>query len=292
MTRPRPVAVAVACAWLLATAGCSGAVGGAGREPTATLTPAPIPEEPAGELAPGIGERRVTDPEVAATVHRSVLGATSYRVTHERTVEGPNGTLHRVRWRVTVVPERRAYAINRSERTAPTYLGGGPDADIAVWYSDGTARNRFVPSDGRPRYWGYEEEADGRLRSRARAETAVSTLAAFEYRVADERTVDGTRRYTLRGTRLVRPARLDVPAVLAAPRDATLDAVVTEAGMVRSFELRYRARYRERPVTVRSIYRVSAVGTATLPRPAWLAAANESVVGEDGRTPEDGDASP
>lgn len=287
MACPRPV-TAAAFAWLLVLAGCSGAVTGSDREPTATLTPVPVPDHPAGELAPGIGEHRVTDREVATTVHRTVLTGTSYRVTHDRTVEGPNGTLHRLRWRATVVPDRPAYAINRSERSALAYLGGGPDASIAVWYSDGRVRNRFVPADGQPRYWGYDDD-DDRPRSWTRAERAVSTLAAFEYRVADERTVDGTRRYVVRGTRLVRPGLLDVPAVLATPRDATLDAVVTEAGVVRSYELRYRTRYRDRAVTVRSTYAVSAVGTATLPRPSWLPAANESVTGKDGETTGDGD---
>jgi len=282
--RPRPVA-AVACACLLAVAGCSGIAPGDDRAPTATLTPASIPEEPAGELAPGVGERRVTDRETAASVHRSVLAGASYRVRHDRTIEGPNGTLARTRWNATVDPGRRAYLLYSTDRFARIYLGGGPNASIAVWFHDGIVRNRFVPADGRPRYWGYEDASEpGSIRTPTRAEEAVSTLAAFDYRVVGHRTVDGTQGYVLRGSRLSRPALLDVPAVLAAPRNATLEAVVTAAGVVRSYEVRYDARYRDRPVRVRTTYDVSALGTATVPRPAWLAAANESAAGERDRS--------
>jgi len=72
---------------------------------------------------------------------------------------------------------------------------------------------------------------------------------------------------------------LDVPFVLDRPRNATLRAVVSETGVVRSYDLRYDARHRESHVRVRTSYAVSALGTATLPRPAWLSTANESVVG-------------
>lgn len=277
MDPPRPV-VAVACACLLAVAGCSGVVPDDDRARTATLTPASVPDDPAGELAPGIGERRVTDREVAATVHQSVLAGASYRVTHRRTIEDANGTLARTRWNATVDPDRRAYLISRAERSARVYLGGGPNASIAVWYHDGVVRNRFVPADGRPRYWGYDDMSDqDPFRTPTRADEAVSALTAFDYRVVEERTVDGTRAYALRGTRLARPSALDVPPVLTTPRNATLEAVVTEAGVVRSYELRYHARYRDRAVRVRTVYEVSAMGTAAVPRPTWLSAANESV---------------
>lgn len=279
MPSRRPI-VAVASALLLVIAGCSAAVPGDDRSPTATLTPVEVPDEPAGEIAPGIGERTVTDRETVVAVHRSVLAGTSYRLRYRRTVEEANGTLSLVRWNATAVPDERAYTITRSQQSARLYVGSGPDSRIDLWFRDGAVRNRFIPADQPPRYWGYDD-ATGPVEFRAptRTDETVGTLAAFEYRIVDRRTVDGTRLYTVRSTRLVRPTLLDVPFVLEMPRNASLEAVVSEAGLIRSYELRYEASHRGTPVVVRTSYAVSALGTATHPRPAWLSAANESVTG-------------
>lgn len=279
MTRPRSAA-AVACAALLVLAGCGAVTSGDGGTPTTTLTPVEVPDDAIGDLAPGIGERRVTDRETVASVHRSVLTASSYRLDYRQVVEGPNGTLSTIQWNATAVPERRAYTVSRSQRSARLYVGTGPDARIDLWFHDGVVRNRFIPADRQPRYWGYDEAVGaGRLRAPTRTAETVATLAAFEYRIVDRRTVDGTRLYTLRSTGLADPSLLDVPFVLDRPRNATLRAVVSETGVVRSYDLRYDARHRESHVRVRTSYAVSGVGTTTLPRPAWLTTANESVTG-------------
>jgi hypothetical protein len=275
---------ALACAWLVAVAGCSGIGAGTDRPDTATLTPASVPSDAPTDLAPGIGERRVTDRRTTTATHRSVLEATSYRLTYGRTIEGPNGTLDRIRLRTTAAPDRRRYVLTRTEVAAPAYVTPTAFARLDVWFGGGASRLRFTDADGESRYWGDDNPAEGGpISDPTRAERTVATLAAFEYRVVDERTVDGTRRYVLRGDRIVRPSLLDTAPTLEAPRNATLEATVTSVGVVRAYEVRYEARYRGRSVTVRTTHGLSAVGTATVPRPAWLSAANASVA--DDATP-------
>lgn len=273
---------ALALAVLLALAGCGGSVPDGGATDAATLTPAAVPSAGPETLArvPGYGATRLAAPAAASRAHRRTLDATSYHMERVREVTGPNGTLNAVSLSATVAADRDAYRFTRIERSAPAWVVSEPYARIDIWYRNTSVRNRFLNADRTARYWGTNvSRRGGPVTDPTGATAVIAALGAVAYEVENAtRTGDHTV-YRVAGDEHTGRGLGPVPPPLSAPRNLSVTARVRDDGAVLAYDLRYEATFENRTVTVREVHRVTRLGTATVEQPAWLARANESVVG-------------
>lgn len=147
-TRMRSVLPLLALCCCLALAGCSFAFAGAGgpRTPAETLTPVPIdeptptrgpatryprtetrtPAETPFALPNGYGESGVTDPRVAARVHRAAVeNASNYRLVARRVVDEPDGPRReREITRAVAGAERRVAVLDNGSLSLAVYDTG------------------------------------------------------------------------------------------------------------------------------------------------------------------------
>jgi hypothetical protein len=213
-------------------------------------------------------------PTPSRTVTDAVVGSATS--TSEAPVLDRNGSYNRIVVRSAVEDPAGHYSFSRIETAAPAYRTASSFARIDVWYSQPVVRNRFIDAGGVVRYWGRNEvQPGGPISDPTRAEFVVGDLAAFDLRVVDERTVDGTNRYLLAGT--LRPDRIDTPTLVSDPRDGRIEAVVTSRGIVHRYRLSYDAMLEGRPVTVVKTHALVDVGATRVRDPPWLPAANDSV---------------
>ncbi|WP_276259953.1 hypothetical protein [Haloglomus litoreum] len=268
----------VALCGLLVLAGCSAVPGGGPDDPggpTPTLTPAPVPEptEAPEELAPGLTTDGVTDPLALANAHGEALGA-RYRFTSNWTVRYPNGTVFaRADQSATVTPDAfvaRVAAVGR-----PGFITSGAET-TAVFWSNRTALATRVERDGRVSYR-YADgvayaDAAGFYTSLRRPRPWLNHYALFSS--VETRTVgrvDGApTRYRVVGETLRDPATFGATSGLRRATNVSLEAIVSERGIVRSLHLSYSGRLPEGErvrVTRRIIYRSDA---PEVTRPAWF----------------------
>jgi len=151
----RPLAAAVVALCLL-TAGCAGVLDGeTGRaDGPATVTPAPVPDDPPAPIAPGLTRAGVTDADALARAHVARLANVSYTVRHVRIVRTADGGL-RLR-QVTRAETTAGYRAYTAVRTV-----SGPNVterEIRTRWRDGRAV-QWTTVDGRTR---REIVADGR----------------------------------------------------------------------------------------------------------------------------------
>jgi hypothetical protein len=261
---------------LVVLAGCGGT---AAPTPTeATVTPAPLPTDDGGELAPGVTGDGVEDPGTLARAHAARLADRSYTLVATRTVHYPNGTL-RERLRLNLsLGANRSYLVHTDTEgpRAPVFLGI-PPASAAFWSNsstytrrltrDGaTTYNSFQPTDGAGtwQYWARTVPHGGRGGNPrgflTRAFSAVPTRTTA--RVSDGETAA----FLIRGDGVTDRIELEV----ADPREVDLQATVTAAGLVRSLSLTYVGTIDGERVVVERHYRYRNVGNTTVERPGWV----------------------
>jgi hypothetical protein len=257
-----------------------------------TVTPVPVPETGLGPdggrlVAPGVSTAGVFDAGTLASAHESALDAVRYRLVRTQTVRLANAseanesaTLNAITRQVTATPGPDAYAFSKVESARRAWYVSEPYSRVDVWYRGDIVRNRFVDADRTERFWGTDRaQPGGPIRNPTSRNVAADDLAAVDLRVVAEETVDGVTVTHLRGRGLTDVDRLALPPLVADPRNVSLVARVDESGVVRSYTLTFDATFSGdgRTLRVRREHRVSSLGEATVERPDWLPAANESV---------------
>lgn len=260
---------------LVLLAGCSGFAPGSG---TPTLTPAPVPPEPAADYPPGAGPEGIDDPLALSEAHHDALYLEPYAVRRARTVRRPDGSLYLRR----TLDAR--FSGNRS-RFDITLAIAGPGASPVpgsptrerLW-SDGTllaqsqtvgnaTTRRLLPAGAFSQRPGPFDRGPGGvlgLPGAGREAYLLFRAVAVDLR----RTDDGT--YTARGGELVRPTALAELDGVTDPANVSLSANLTRDGLVRRYRLAYDARLEGRRVEVVRTVSYSGVGEATVGRPAWV----------------------
>lgn len=256
------------------------------------VTPAPTPE-PAPEAVPyppGLGPWGVGDPAALAGAHQTELNATAYTLVSTRRIVASNDSLRSLLSVTIRLSADRDY--NVSVRTAGAdgpLLLGWPPATATFWSNEsvyvraidngnGTTYNQFYPPDaftGTWRYW--------------RSTVAFGGVGGFDYETL--RTTFGSIRTDLVRTSESNGIRLyhlegesvrsnDFAKVGSGPvRNVSFQATITQAGLVRSFDLQYDRRVDGELVTVSWELAYEDVGTTTVERPPWFdraVAASES----------------
>jgi len=272
---------------LVVVAGCSSpasAPTGAGTgTTTATATAAPVPtDRPSTFLAPGVTPRGVVDPVVLATAHRRTLGRTSVAVHVEESRRYANGTLG---WRQTAT--QRVDASGRTVRSH--YVGefegsrrGSGLLSGFVRFPDATHVERYTVGDGAYHRYRFPSgdtwyvgatSPDPRLVDPG----LVPLFWSVDTQVTAREVRDGTARYRLEGSEVADPTTLErvfVGGRFADVRNVSLEAAVDERGVVHRYRLTYTL-VRGDGVVVHGTesVRFADIGTTTVERPDWHAAA-------------------
>lgn len=257
MTVRRGRVATLLLAALLVTAGCGLPVGdgSSGNGSDGSLTAAPVPADRA-DYPPGITAGRVTAPDRLARAHGRAIENVSYRLRSNRSTYYPNGTLRSrldLDLRLSRARHHRA-AVRTAGPAAPVILGRPPAS--AVYWSNRSLYASRIERDGDTVYsltqatsnpfatWQYWSgtAAFGGGSSYPTARYA-GFFRAIPTRVVNNRTVNGTTVFELRGREARSPAFTVGPAERV--EDVRLRATVTEDGLVRSLRLRYVATHED-----------------------------------------------
>lgn len=272
----RPLVLAV-----LLLAGCSGFAG----QPTPTVTPAPLPADTPvpPTFPPGTGPEGVADPLALANAHHGTIEKTSYTVRRSETVRFANGSLSR---RTALDAE---FSASRSQLHL-VYRAAGPDVDefartplrVELW-TDGevllqsltveneTTRQQFPPQTFNRRPGPFDQTPGSEFGLRSLDREAYLLFLGVDVTLT-RRTVNGTTVYRARGDEVRQRAALVDLEDVTAPRNVSLDATITERGLVRAYDLRYVATVDGRLVHVERSARFLDVNRTTIERPPWYGA--------------------
>ncbi len=245
-------------------AGCGGTAGTDG--PTSpTVTPAPVPAgtdvptaTPGAETAPGIGSNGVTDAGRLIQAHADVLARRSFTAYVNSTRRLPNGSLQsryvrRVQFEADkdhfyyVLNQYDRDSIGDRNRTIERWADGNRVLESTV--ENGHRSSRVIRQSDPSR--SFPENASNRVDLyRLFTSMKTSLVEVFER--------NGTTEYHL----IAAPQR--VPPL----RNVTLNAVVTEGGLIRT----YRVAYTVGPENVRVVVsaRYGRLGRTDVPLPDWV----------------------
>jgi hypothetical protein len=283
VTRP-PGTLALAA--LLVLAGCGGFASNAPGvgEPSPSFTPAPVPDAPAAH-PPGITAERVVDPARLADAHVRSIEGVSYSLRSNRSTYYPNGTLRsRIDIDLRLSRNRSHVAVVRTAGPEGSVIIGPPPASAVYWSNQSLYASR-VGHDGDSIYSILDDSANPIATWNYWTTTAAfggpdghpsvryaDFFGSIPTTVVDNWTVNGTTLYQVRGRRPASPAFTvdEVDAVGPAGSGPALQATVTEDGLVRSLQLRYRAFDDGEEYTVDWRIRYRAVGNTTVSEPSWL----------------------
>ncbi len=249
---------------LVAASGCSALPGGGTAVETETATPVAVPTD-RPSYPPGVGAAGVDGPQRLAAANGRALDATAHRL--ERTVEvrGPDGTL-----RIERVQRRTADGVV----IATLSIRGDGPVGAAV-----ENRTRYRESDI---VHSRAELADGRTVTNR---LPASSSATYFFGRALPRRLFATGDYEVtRGTDgqvlLDSTGAVDLDRGLSgvragSPRNVSVGATVTEAGLVRELAVAYDARTGAGSVRVRLTQSVTPRNDVAVERPAWIPDADE-----------------
>lgn len=263
---------------VLLLAGCNATDGG-----TPTITPASVPTDastPRPDVAPGVGQTGVEDSFALAAAHRSALDNTSYVLTTNTSISGPNGSLKVERTRTRVASE--VYHYTQIERVAPTYPVSATAPRIDVYYDGERALYRSREGNETTYQRDPTPRLSGPLFDPSNGEQVATLLGAFDRQRIERVRSEGEPRYRIEASGLRDTHAIATPALLERPHDGTFRASFTSLGVVRSYRLTYEARFESRTVRVVETMRVSAIGTTNVERPSWYEAANETTTERSG----------
>lgn len=264
---------------LVLLAGCGGLVADSEPGPDQeTVTPAPVPTD--SGLPPGVDPSGVTGPATLSLAHGDTLAGTSYTLVTNRTVRRPNGSLRSslsVDLRLSATRDYRAAVAARGP-DGPVIIGEPPTE--AEYWADDDLYLRRQQIDNRTVYSRYNASEEyvgtwrfwlGTVALNIDPETDLRrTVASFDTRVADRRTVAGREGVHLVGTSLAAEAFVDDQSDVSGVRNATLRAFAAESGFVRSYSVVYEADLPDgTAVRVRRSVRYRQVGNTTVGRPPW-----------------------
>lgn len=262
---------ALAVAVLLVLAGCNAP--GADPTPAASVTPAPVPDDPttptpSGQLAPGVGAEAVNAGRLASA-HERTLSRSSYTVNQTQRQTFANGTV-RSRYvtvaRFAAAPGRFAVTLRQTDRR-----DGRPVTRSVRRFGDGERTYEAVTENGTTTY-GQLRWPDGSLRDPRRVYPGNLTNArsiARLFSLVEMRPVDRSENGTVR---LRSRTNVSLPPL----SNVSVTAVVSRRGVVRSYRVTYRTVRAGEPVATTVAVSYSRVGTTTVERPGWVSEARNA----------------
>jgi hypothetical protein len=245
---------------------------------TGTVTPATVPDAPTAEdreaeIAPGISRTGVFDPERLTDAHAAVLANVSYTTRRVETRAYRNGSI-RSRYATTVRVARGGDQF----RYRLDQVVDGRDRRVDRWMADGRGVERVRDGDGDGVSYRRLTNPDAVLPERAtNREGLVRILTVVDLEVTGRTTRDGTTLYRL-GT-------AGTPGDLPPLRAVSVDAVIDERGLVRSYDLSYLVDRGGTTIRVTVDVTFRSIGSTTVSRPVWYGAAVDALESLEAATP-------
>jgi len=243
-----------------------------------TVTPAAVPADeptPVGvvDVAPGVAPSGAVTPVALAAAHREALRNGSFTRTRTRVISEADATVRRTEWTYWAGQFRETFRYSKVQ-TLPGSLPVRSFADRIDLYSNGTDAVARFEDDGDVQYQFAPSEEFAPVVTGISGYERVSALSsAFEFEVRPGPTPGSVR---LVATSLRTPSALDPPTLTADVRNATLQFLLTEAGLVRSYRLAYDVTLDDRTLHVVETTRITRVGRTTVERPTWFSLAVEN----------------
>jgi hypothetical protein len=253
--------------------GCSLGPTVGGETPTATVTPVPVPDDPAdrqGAPQPGITAEEVRNVSAVVAAHRAVLATQTYvwELTNTRRLVGENGT--------TVLAAHNETVWLQSERRYRQEIQLSPETD--VWrrvpgsqisvFANGTHKHKLVRSAGNSSYAVVPlQDSDDQF--------AFIASAGFRQAFTVERIdvsrvrVDGSTYYRLVG-------RNATDMWFRGSENYTAVAYVEPSGLIRNLTVTVEQPRRTATVEVRYAFEYRHLGEVTVDPPAWVDEGNAS----------------
>lgn len=256
---------------LLVLAGCAGSA--VQPSPGLTVTPAPVPTDPtptpAHRLAPGLSSAGLVAPLALASAHDDHLRSSAFHVRIEERRVGPDGRTSVRVFEGTFV-NRTAYRVRTRQITQNSTL-----LERSL-YADGTALyERHVTPDSVRYYLTNEQLSDrspyppDRLGSRTQRDELYVAFIGTDPDYLGTESVNDTERHRIGSSEVSRPDLLATWEYVDRISAYELEAIVTDAGLVRSYRVRYVAVDDGERHRVERTARWSAVGNATVTEPDW-----------------------
>jgi hypothetical protein len=236
------------------------------------------------EVAPGVTTAGVADPFALASAHENTLDDTSYTVQRITTERYENGTL-RSRESVTgrFPANGSGYLVTVNETSGNAdgasmeqqFFADGDRVLAAQTTLNGTQRY-FVPTGPNaepytPREWLFFEPTF--------SDRLIALFGSANVTVESDEGPDGT--YQLTVDEFTTPAALTPADDAGVVTNATLNATVTDSGLVRKYNVAY-IMSDDEPIRVNRSVRYTEVGNTTVERPSWYDAASaNATVGTD-----------
>jgi CBS domain-containing protein len=242
---------------LLVLTGCSAITSSPDATATERVTPAPVPDTPGPQLAPGTTADGVVDPAALVAAHHRTLADRSYRrVSRTLLVDDGDEQVLRNETRLYDAAAGRA-TVTVFERDARPNV---PTTRLRLWTNGTVVASRTLYGADHAEYAVWESEE--RLTDHG-GDAAIETLADQPARVVDRRTRGGTTEFVLvaNETSGVGPGE-----------DGRLVGVVTAEGVLRSLTFESRRTIDGRAVTYRIELRYEPY-EGRVARTAWVEAA-------------------
>jgi hypothetical protein len=232
----------------LVTAGCTGFIGSEGAASTETMTPAPVPDSPPLQVAPGLTETGVADADALVRAHVAGLSNTSFTVEHRRAVDDVGGT-RRVQQttRAEISAGYRSYTafrrVSGPSVTDQVIRTHSEDRRAIQWIlGDGTNSSRIVADGqgigGPPRPPRDALFFEPTYHERVRALFLGANVTAVVPARAAVVKLHGTRVFRVRADGAANRSRFPVtPAERVG--DVSFTATVSPAGVVHSYGVQY-----------------------------------------------------
>jgi hypothetical protein len=260
VARPALLSVTVL---LLVLAGCSGTPVDDGEAPDSVTTPAPVPTDslPENRIAPGVSQDGIVGPDRLHEAHDTYLDGRSYTRESETVYRFENETVlarDSFARSVDLTETRQQFVRERTFRGSGTF-------NHTQWSNESISVERFVRNGSVT----YERRGRRELAPSSHGGSVAEFIAEQNHRVAGKRSENGTVEYVL-VSRNVTDIYLFDRFDTNRTGPTRLVAVVTREGIIRSIELSGEGTYRGEPISVESVFRITAVGETHVGRPPWL----------------------
>jgi hypothetical protein len=223
-----------------------------------------------GSSPPGIStDNGIVDAYALVDTHTENLRNHSYTVNYTITERYSNGTLRTSQETTTMVGVSQEQYHSISRVTGNSNAIFGADRGTVKYWSNGTTRLRAIVVDGETTYRELSDSPPTVLKS---YDERLYVLFTSSNVSVTKQTTEGGTVYRVHSTEVVQPSLVPRSTELTNVTNVSFSAVVSPEGTIQSYDLSYRATYRDERITVQERLSFTDFDSTTVGTPAWVEA--------------------